>query len=454
MAEHGVTLASNVTEAMGRTAALFLLLLLFCLPTSLRAGDGDEFTFELDEIEKKALQWGGYVELKYEHFAINSGTAMTRLGFPGDPPATIDRFSPAVQLDGSYSTGNAGLNWLLKAGGSQDSFGWIDYADVYEAYGRIKPNQNSTIDLGKKAYKWGKGYAWNPVGFINRPKDPNDPQEALEGYITAELDLIKSFTGNDALGNIALTTVLLPVYDSINDDFGSEDTLNLAAKLYFLYHNTDIDFLFFTGESRSSRFGADFSRNVTPNFEIHAEAAYTFAEKKTILYEDGSSRQQEENVFSGLLGLRYLTANELTAIIEYYHNGNGYTEEERTLFYRQFTDYSDNTLQSDNLNSDDLFQRIRELSLQGYGRPYVGRNYLYAKFSQKEPFAVLYLTTAVTTIVNLDDMSASFVPEITYTGFTNWEIRLRFSLLTGGSDTEYGEKQNKNRAEIRLRYFF
>jgi hypothetical protein len=451
MAERGVTLASNVTEATGRTAALFLLLLLFCLPTSLQAGDGDEFTFELAEIEKKALQWGGYVELKYEHFTINSDTAMTRLSFPEDPPATIDRFSPAIQLEGSYSTGNASLNWLLKAGGSQDNFGWIDYADVYEAYGRIKPNRNSTIDLGKKAYKWGKGYAWNPVGFLNRPKDPNDPQEALEGYITGELDLIKSFSGSDELGNIALTTVLLPVYDSINDDFGSEDTLNLAAKIYCLYKNTDIDLLFFSGQSRSTRFGADFSRNVTPNFEIHAEAAYVFDEKKTVLYTDGTSQQLEENVFSGLFGLRYLTANELTTIIEYYHNGNGYTEEERTLFYRQVTD---SQLQQDTQFGDDFLQRIRMLSLHGYGKPYVGQNYLYGKLSQKEPFAILYLTPALTTIVNLDDMSASISPEIAYTGFTNWEIRLRFSLLTGGSDTEYGEKQNSNKAEFRLRYFF
>ncbi|MDX2440743.1 MAG: hypothetical protein QNK40_09350 [Desulfobacterales bacterium] len=34
-------------------------------------------------------------------------------------------------------------------------------------------------------------YAWDPVGFINRRKDPNDPEEALEGYITGEIDLIK-----------------------------------------------------------------------------------------------------------------------------------------------------------------------------------------------------------------------------------------------------------------------
>ena len=60
----------------------------------------------------------------------------------------------------------------------------------------------------------------------------------------------------------------------------------------------------------------------------------------------------------------------------------------------------------------------------------------------------------MTTIINLDDQSASITPEIAYTGFTNLEIRLRFSLLTGGSFTEYGEKQTSNKVELRLRWFF
>lgn len=111
-------------------------------------------------------------------------------------------------------------------------------------------------------------------------------------------------------------------------------------------------------------------------------------------------------------------------------------------------------MQVDNQHSDALLQRIRELSLRGYGRPYAGRNYLYAKFTQKEPFDILYFTPGLTAIVNLDDRSASIITEISYTGFTNWELRLRFSLLTGGSFTEYGEKQTSNKVELRLRCFF
>jgi hypothetical protein len=97
---------------------------------------------------------------------------------------------------------------------------------------------------------------------------------------------------------------------------------------------------------------------------------------------------------------------------------------------------------------------LQRLGNQGYSRPYLGRNYLYAKFSQKEPFDILYFTPALTAIINLDDGSSTVTPELNYTGFTNWEVKLRFALLSGPQNSEYGEKQNGNKIELNIRYFF
>ena len=94
------------------------------------------------------------------------------------------------------------------------------------------------------------------------------------------------------------------------------------------------------------------------------------------------------------------------------------------------------------------------MSLKGYGRPQPGRDYIYARFSQKEPFDILYFTPALTTMINLDDQSYSVMPELIYTGLTNLEFRVRFSYFNGGSSTEYGEKLYSNKLELRLRYFF
>jgi hypothetical protein len=60
----------------------------------------------------------------------------------------------------------------------------------------------------------------------------------------------------------------------------------------------------------------------------------------------------------------------------------------------------------------------------------------------------------LTSIVNLDDQSCSVTPELIYTGITNWEVQLRWIVLLGDDLSEFGEKQNSNKLELRLRYFF
>ncbi|MBW1669790.1 MAG: hypothetical protein JRI67_03235 [Deltaproteobacteria bacterium] len=434
-------------DSTGSYLAGFLLsLLLFC-PALLYADD--EFSFELGEFEKKALERGGYAELKWEHMDINQGSAFARLNLSDQPRSTLDRLYGSLQIDGYYTKEIISFNWLLKASAQQDDLGWADMADVYEAYVSIKPAPVFTAGVGKKSYRWGKGYAWNPVGFINRLKDPNDPEEALEGYITTEVDLIKSFSG--PLQTAALTTVILPVWQGVNEDFGETNNVNLAAKLYLLYRDTDIDLILYTGDSRSTRYGLDFSRNLAPNFEIHGELAYVPNQKRVILRDDGSAMVQGNAAFSYLLGLRYLWENDIIGIIEYYHNDAGYTEEEMERFFQLVSDGENQFLASGN---NVLLERARDMSLRGYGKPQPGRNYLYVRFTQKEPFDILYFSPGFFTIINLDDKSYSISPEMVYTGFTNWELRLRFSYLNGGTSTEYGEKMNSNKLEFRVRYFF
>jgi hypothetical protein len=409
----------------------------------------EEFSFELAEIEKKNLTWGGYAELMWEHMDINRGGAFLLLD-PAEPGADLDRFSGSLQIDGSYLYKIMSLNWLLKAAGRQDEGGgWSDMADVYEAYASLKPAPAVTAGLGKRSYRWGKGYAWNPVGFINRPKDPNNPEEALEGFSTAELDVIRSFAG--PLQTVALTTAVLPVWQGVNEDFGARDNVNLAAKLYVLYRDTDIDLVWYTGNSRTTRYGLDFARNLATNFEIHGELAYTPDRQTAVLQQDGTVLADGGKAFSYLAGLRYLTANDLTGIIEYYHEDAGYTEEEMDLFFQLVADGENQRLAS---GQETLLAKAGNLSQRGYGRPQPGRDYLYAKFTQQEPFDILYVTPGLIAIVNLDDQSCSISPEVVYTGFTNWELRLRFSYLTGEAFSEFGEKINSSKLELRARCFF
>jgi hypothetical protein len=431
---------------MSRSSFRAAWLLLCLLSPTVCAGE--EFGFNLAEFEKKELEWGGYLELKGEHLELHENSALGILRFYRDRPSTLDRFSTTLQLDGSFSRGAATLNWVLQGSAAQDDADWEDTAEVFEGYASLKASPHATFDLGKKVFKWGKGYAWNPAGFIDRAKDPDDPEQALEGFIGAGADLIKSFAG--PLRNLAFTAVILPVWRGINEDFGDRDQVNLAAKLYLLYRDTDLDFIWYTGNSRSSRYGFDFSRNLATNLEIHGEVAHIPKQPKNILQPDNRVELREVTDTSYLLGVRYLGENDLTTIIEYYHNDDGYSEEELGRFYALVAEGYSRFLSS---GSTTLLDQAAGLS-QLYGRPQAGRNYLYARAVQKEPFDLLYFAPAITAIVNLDDRSFSVSPEAVYTGFTNWEMRLRFSLINGGYHTEHAEKQNSSRLELRLRYFF
>ena len=426
-------------------SGLFLALILLCAPGApVHGGDGDQF--DVEGFEKKPWQAGGFAEVQWQHMDVRQGSALARLNLGDDPPATLDELGVRLQLDGSLTQGLASLHWLLNARGEQgSSSGWHDEADLYEGYFSLGTASTLTGSVGKKAHTWGKGYAWNPVGFINRVKDPNNPEEALEGYVTADAELIRSFSGD--LRTIALSAAMLPVWQGVNEDFGAEDHLNLAAKLYLLYRDTDIDFILFTGNSRTTRFGIDFSRNLGSNFEIHGELAHIPDQERLVIDRAGQRQRRHRNATSWLAGIRYLSTFDLTSIVEYFHQGTGFTEQEMARGFQAIK-------QGDGLGARGLESGTQPAEGGGYWGPNPGRNYLYARLSQKEPFDLLYWTPALTAIVNLDDHSFSLTPELTYTGITNWEMRLRLSLVNGGEASEFGEKQNSNRVELRIRFFF
>ena len=433
---------------MSRTRLAAFLCLLLCL----LAGHGwaeETYSFDLEEFAKKRFTWGGFVEAKGEHFEFNEEGAFALLNQYEDPRSTLNRFTSTLQLDGRFQQSLTTLNWLFRTWAAQDEAAWADDFVVYTGYASIKASPRLTLNLGKKTWKWGKGYAWNPVAFIDRPKNPDDPEEAMEGFIGAEADLVKSMDG--PLQTLALTTVALPVWQGVNEDFGAINNVNVAARLYLLYLDTDIDFLYYTGNSRSTRFGLDFSKNLAANVEVHGEVAHIPTQQQKVLTESGSLATREVSDTSYLAGFRYLSEQDITTIVEYYHNGDGYTEDELTRFYREVTDgYS--LFQAG--GGETLLQRAANIGQSGYGRPQVGLDYLYARITAKEPWDILYFTPGLTTIVQLDDGSFSLTPELVYTGFTNVELRARFTWLIGGEETEYGEKQNRSRLELRLRYFF
>ena len=423
-------------------------LLFCCLVTT--ASHAQEFTFDAAEFEKKPYHLGGYGELRPVLFGLDRDAALHRLRFYDRKEGqTTAEYNGRLQIEGSLEQGIGRVFVRLNSDYAKSYGGESFKTSVYDGYLALKPSSSLTLEVGKKSLRWGTGYAWNPVAFLGRAKDPDDPELNLEGFILASASWIKSFSG--PLQTLTLSPVLLPVYDGFNDDFGETGHLNVGGKLYALLADTDIDLLFLAGGSGPERYGFDFARNLTPNFEIHGEFAYLRNVRKRFFDATGVGREGEEDTLSYLIGLRYLTAAETTWIVEYYHNGAGYNREEMESFYRFVNRGYETFLATGDASG---LQRAESLGQGGYARMNPMRHYLYLRASQKEPFDILYFTPAVTAIVNLDDGSFSLSPEVLYTAVTNLELRLKTTFLAGDRLSEFGEKQNDWRLELRMRYHF
>ena len=411
----------------------------------------EEFKFEASETEKKPYNLGGYIEAFPILYGLDKNAAFYKLYFYNrNLGATTTEYDGTLQLEGSLEKGISRFYFKSNTSYTNNYQTATSNTLLFEGNVSLKPSPTFITEFGKKTLNWGKGYAWNPAAFLDRPKNPDDPELAREGYVVASLDYIKSWEGQ-ALKTFSLTPVLMPVYSGINDDFGGTGNLNGALKFYFLYYDTDIDFMFLTGGSKTVRYGLDFSRNVTTNLEVHGEFSLITNNPKTTVDPNGNLSQNTFNAFNALLGLRYLTARDTTYILEYYHNGQGYTIQEMQNFY-SFIDngYSLYT----NTGNPSLLNRANTLAQGGYGKMNPELNYLYLRVSQKEPFDILYFTPALTMIANLNDKSFSLTPEFLYTGITNLELRFRTGFIVGSRGSEFGEKPNDYRVDFRIRYYF
>jgi hypothetical protein len=427
----------------GRLRRFWPLVLLVAVSAA-RSEDAPEF--DASAFEKKPYELGGYLQLRQERFSLDRSAAFYKLGFYNQPQRdALDRTSGVVQLYGKVRHGMGTFDFRLNGAAQRDQLGSDRDTSIFEAAYSMRRAPGVTMEAGKRSLKWGKGYAWNPIGFVERPKDPNDPQLAREGFVMADADWIASPGGD--LKTVALTPVLLPVTKHVNSDFGERGHVNPAAKLYLLYRDTDIDFAWQGKGSRAARFGIDFARNLTSNFEVHGEWARIGRSPRPIADSGGRVTTDVRQSTSYLLGIRYLTANDTTYIAEYYRNGSGYSKQDAGQFY----ELVDSALSTSNPT---LKERVQSLAQGSYGRPNAGRNYLYVRAQQKDALGIVYFSPALTAMVNLQDGSYQLTPEAQFTGITNLELRARLFFLRGGAGTDFGEKQTSRKLELQARYYF
>lgn len=412
------------------------------------SGQEQEYEFDAAEFTRKTISLDGYLEFRPSLAWLRPDSAFFKLRYyDQDDRKSIGEGYAALLADLAYRKGffEALIEPCLDY--TVSSLEPVVSADLFQGYLAWKPSVSFSIQAGKKTLRWGKGYAWSPAALIERPKNPNEPDLAREGYWMMTADYTKSFEG--ALKTLSFTPVLIPVSRSINNTFSPRDGLNFAGKVYLLFLDTDIDLVLLAGKSQSARFGLDISRNLRSNWEVHGEFSFLKDLERNRVGADGRIQKDTLDAARSLLGLRYLSEAETTYILEYYHNGAGFDPPGMEDFY-SFVDGA----YGEYLELGDDARLKSAAGLESYGGFTPMTDYLFLRVMQKDPFGVLYLNPAATVIVNLSDGSASWAPEVSYTGFTNFELRLKAAVLTGKSGEEFIEKPNRFRLELRARYFF
>lgn len=354
----------------------------------------DNYSFNLEElesIETKSYEYGGYVKGEYKYQKINESSPL----YPSKNKDYQSSKLAEAFLNFKYFQDSFTFHSDLMANYENIDSDEEKTYTLNQAFLNYKYNENHQLYIGKKTPKWGKGYYFNPVAFIDRKKDPNDPEASREGYYMANYQYNKVY--ESSLKNFAFDIVFLQTDTNFNDDLYEDKSNIIALKSYFLYNDIDIDLIYMYSNKQSEKVGVDFSTNLQTNFEIHAEYGK---------YLSG--------YYAYLLGLKYLTEKDLTILCEYYYQSE----------------------------------------IQPKNSAFWDESYLITSLTQKEPFDMLYLNVYYKNTLNLQDKSHQNKLGFIYTGVKNFDIDFSISKNFGNSRSEFGSKLIQQFAWLSVKYSF
>ena len=424
---------------------LFFYILILSAVFLWKDADAQDYDFDIPEEEESAkIEFNGNLDAKWGILQTNDSSPLFGLQFFGQdkPDEYLSQYRLDFYFNGDYRYKQVGFTMRTFAQYTKD-----DPIDIsfFELYGNLNLSPKVTLGIGKRRYNWGKGYAFNPVGYVNAEKDPENPDLALAGKNSLYINYNHSFTSG-LIQNLSLSTIVLPQEADILERYSNFDDLSAAFKLYLLLNNIDIDFMLFTGKNQQQRYGMDFSTNLLENIEVHGEVSYSTNEENSFI-QNNTVLMSETDGFSYLLGLRYLNDLNITLIAEYYHNNRGLSKSE----YEDYLVYLTNNLSS---ADPEIISSTRSVMTTNFRSKNLLQDYLYLKASLPEPLEWLYSSVSVFTIYNLNDNSFILSPQIGYKPFTNSELLFWPSFFFGENNSEYGSKQFQNKLEMWFRFYF
>jgi hypothetical protein len=409
------------------------------------AARGEDYSFDIPAREEaaKKLELSGNLDARYSLLDTRQTSPLYALQYYGkDPADTLSQYRLDLYFNGDYRSGAAAFHARTYA--QYYSEAESDLA-LHELYGTLALGERATLTAGKRMYSWGKGYAFNPVGYVNPVKDPENPELAQAGLMSFGYEYIRSFSGG-ALNNAALSFIAVPSAETLNAQNSEARDTDLAAKLSLLAWDTDVDLMGYASRISPEKYGAAVSRNLGTSLEVHGEFS-RFYNKARHTIAAGAVSSSKRDGEDWLLGLRWLNKWNLTSTLEYYRNGAGLSKSE----FGAYDDFLANAAVS---GSSVTAASALAVSRGYFGSSNLMRDYVYLKLSWPELFNWVYFTPSAYVMLNAADGSWLAGLPLSYKPVTDFEF-IAWPVLTGGGrGTEFGGRQASSKLDLWLRFYF
>lgn len=436
---------------------LLVLTIILAFPTDVIAQGRSSETSE-EEAEKEGVEWSGNLDGRYFVFHTDKSSPLYQIQFADGLPQYLSLYGLEAYLNADYQTEDIGfrlklhflyykdpelsLDQIVKLIDMMDTDIPFWPVDLLEAYGNINLSPNSSIQVGKRMYSWGKGYAFNPVGYVNPVKEPEEPERLHPGILSIDFETEESFDSS-ILKAIGLMAVIIPPIERVDGRYAELRNTDFALRTNLLLWDIDLDFMGYHSRIEPSSIGADLATNLGKGTEVYGELSYSSDKpKSTIVRND--LLITKENVYSYLLGIRYLSQWKTRIIAEYYHNGGGLTQSE----YEDYVDFLQESIQSDNTG-----QALR-YSQNYFSGVDLMRDYLYVSITLPELFGRFRFMPSVFSVYSLNDNSLLLALPLSFKPFTDIELMFWPTFLIGDEDTKFGSDQFEQKYEFRMRIDF
>ena len=295
---------------------------------------------------------------------------------------------------------------------AERSFGFVgDEAElvVREAYLQLS-HPAGAIKVGKQRVTWGSGFAWNPTNRLEPPKNPLHTGLEQEGVLAARLDW--SASERTTLTLVGARVDTSPGERPIETEAAGDD--GAAARLALMVLDSDVAAVVSLREGRSPLFGLDAARGLGGNVVAHAEAA---------LYRGSELAPAREETFVRLAAGLLYTRDQQAFALEYFHNGEGYSDDERQAWLARLQ-------QAPLFSSAYLAAAI--VPQDGLG---LGRDYLQASWTRSQIGGVWGV--ALRALFSITDGGTALTPGVSYAPGGRLTVNADAFALLGPSDSEY-----------------